>query len=224
MINSKGTSSRPLFQALRLLLCALLLISLLPQGVLAASNNPEGEYVGGLPAPGVSQDDMANNYGTIGSLYSNGTVFNNSGTINSSAGTVHTNNGTIINHIAGTVITNNGTIKHISNTATLTTNATSGTVEVNAPGGTITRNDGIVANNSATVTVNKGTITANHGLVSDHLGTIITNEERGTVNITNTNPKIYPYIETNAGTVQVTGGNLELLNNTGTVTLKNASL
>ena len=204
-------AGRSLLTVCRLLLIAVLALSLIPIGAAAGgyhADNAAGNTLSVFPAAGSGETEMSNNFGAIDMFYSQGHIMNNRGTISSSAGTVNVNEGTIFELQAGTVGTNFGVIEAIRNTGMLTVND----------------NDGVVKSNSNTIQRNYGTITANYGAVTMYDGEIEENGKSGTVCFSG--PASRGTIRKNAGTVSTdsTTGQIRIISNTGTITIHDGTV
>ena len=204
------------------------LLAMMPLATTAA-NNPEGTTLDSFPALGTDMDTMEENFGTINTLHSGGTVKENKGTISVSGGTVLLNSGLINSLAAGHVGINEGTIHYIEGSGSLSVNDTLGTVSVIRMGIVVDRNDGTIQDNIGTVSDNYGTITNNYGTVILRDGKVQNNCPYGTVRF---EAKIVGgetipakgTVEKNEGTVEINSGTVTVKENAGNMTVTNATV
>ena len=206
---------------LSFLLSVLLLTSVFTFGTLAYPDNDSGVDMGAFPAPGAAGADteMENNFGHIGTLYALGRIINNDGVIEECNGSVNVNNGTI-KILTKTVGTNFGMIERLDGYSILTMNEKSGTVLLNRT--TIENNCGSVKENYGTVKMLGGTVDLNgrsgsvifDGAAGD--GAVVCNQ--GKITVTDTKKII---IDSNEGTVTISGGEVTVRENLGTILLMN---
>lgn len=181
--------------------------TLINDGSIASSSGVTnaGTFTNNGTAGNVTNTGTFTNTGTAGNINNSGTV-DNSGTVGAVTNTGWFTNA--LNAVAGyitnsNVFTNNGTTGSVSNTGTFTNNGTTGNVT----------NDSTFTNAGTTSDViNAGTFN-NTGTVGPVLnqGTFNTSGTTGAINNT-------------TGSVTVTGGNVESINNTGTFTMSGGTL
>ena len=212
-----------------ILLIAVLLAAACPISAHAADDNPDSSTLDAFPALGVSSDTMNTNYGTINTLYSDGTVKDNVGYISSSQGSVYENHGSIDSLSSGQVGTNYRTINLIENTGKLVVNDKNGEVLKLHIGGVVDRNYGIIGESVGNVSENYGTITDNYGSVIMHDGQVVNNYKGGTVTfetkISGSETIVAKgTIDNNEGKVIIRSGTVTIKENTGNIEINNATV
>lgn len=223
-VNRKIASVISLF-----VITVVLFLSVPLSGVYARYDNPQGATID-FPASGDDDTFMDKNLGSIGTLFHNGSLNENIGSITNSYGTVLINSGAIDSLGSGHVGTNKGTIESINNTGSLGVNDSSGKVKTNGVGNVITRNDGNVESNNGTVSENFGEIGVNNGTVYMRDGIIDTNAATGKVYydakiVGEETVAAKGAVNNNAGNITINNGRATVASNTGVISLgENAEL
>lgn len=227
-MSTKHTNLSTIF-----LLILILVLTCFPCEVYAADNNGS---IDSFPAVGTQgTDSLVNNNGSINTLYPNGSVTNNKGTITNCNGKVSVNeSGAEINDLSGStayVGTNYGTIEKVENSATVNTNDSTGTITTLSS--KLTNNYGKVVSNTGTIEhMYKGEVEINEpiGTISFApdgnlaVGVVSIGTNNGTVNVAVSQTFTYSItITNNTQTLKITSGKVNLTNNTGTVTLSGSA-